>query len=742
MGLNQHNNVLNSNGKTLDLILTNIKSIINVDREAFPWVQEDRHHPALSINTTLIDVETVQSFPSADNIKYNFKRANFINLYDDFINLNWSFLDSATDVNEALSLFYDNIYKSIDKFVPKVKCYTSKYPIWYTPDIKANIKIKERHRNKWKRTKNESYLLEFNRLRGLIKTQIAQAYQAFTLRSENSLLSQPKDFWRFIRLKNKDTRIPGVMKHNNDSYDDPQQIVNLFASEFSKIFASSSSYKPVDVHSYLPPVILSRVSEEDVFNFLRRLANKETCGDDMLPSFLIKDCRYVFARPLSKIINLSLQTSTFPEIWKRARIVPVLKSGNRLDVKNYRPIAILSIFSKVYEQILYEVIYNKIRSYISPFQHGFMSSRSTVTNLSCITQDICKSIDRNTQIDVIYVDFSKAFDKIDHDILLSKLSAFGLCPQLLRLMTSYLSNRLNYVHFNGFTSYEYVSKSGVPQGSNLGPLLFNIFINDLVNSFTCKTLAYADDLKLFHSIVHDEDMLLLQENVNILFNWCIQNKLPLNYDKCCFVSYTRKIHLINTHYVLNHYQLERKETIKDLGVIFDKKLTFTSHIDMICRSANKLLGFIMRTSKTFHDSNVIKSLYYALVLSKIEYACVVWSPLYHCYELQLERIQKTLLKYISFKTNGVYPGRGTDYTLLLEKHSFTSLTKRRNQQAVKFFFKLLSNTIDCQDLLGEVFFLVPRMGSRFSVSFFVPRPRTNVLRNSPVSRMSHLANCI
>ena len=247
---------------------------------------------------------------------------------------------------------------------------------------------------------------------------------------------------------------------------------------------------------------------------MARFPAKHTSGDDQIPSFIVHDVRFALVRPLLYIINLAISSSTFPSLWKRARITPVYKKDDKTQLKNYRPIAILSNFAKLFEQVIYTCIFNGTHRYISTNQHGFLPRRSTTTNLLNVTQYIAEEMDKRGQTDVIYTDFSSAFDTVDHNLLLNKLSAFGLVPSLVRLMESYLSNRINYVFYNGFKSSEYMSTSGVPQGSNLGPLLFVLCIDDLVSSLTCNVLGFADDLKIVSTIKDFEDIVKLQQNLN------------------------------------------------------------------------------------------------------------------------------------------------------------------------------------------------------------------------------------
>jgi retron-type reverse transcriptase len=192
--------------------------------------------------------------------------------------------------------------------------------------------------------------------------------------------------------------------------------------------------------------------------------------------------------------------------------------------------------------------------------------RSTVTNLACFSQYVSESINQGSQVDTIYTDFAKAFDRVDHRLIISKLDMFGISNKVLHLLQSYLFNRQQFVSYNGFSSFLYHSTSGIPQGSNLGPLLFICFINDLPSALTCGSLLYADDNKMYSTINNLADALTLQENLNRLSSWCILNKLALNVSKCKVVSYSYKKSPLLFNYHIDNLILKRENTIKDLGI--------------------------------------------------------------------------------------------------------------------------------------------------------------------------------
>jgi hypothetical protein len=236
----------------------------------------------------------------------------------------------------------------------------------------------------------------------------------------------------------------------------------------------------------------------------------------MFSSFLIRECVEAFVSPLVVIFNLCLKTNAFPAIWKTARVVSVFKKGDRSCIENYRPVSICSNFSKVFEFIISDTLSFHFKSYISGSQHGFVRGRSTISNFCTFTQYVANSMDLGLQTDVIYTDFSKAFDRLDHEILVRKLETLGCSSNFVNFLYSYLSGRKQFVSVHGHRSNVFDCFSGVPQGSVLGPVLFNIFINDIIEDLSVSCLLYADDMKIFTSIKEFGDCVRLQDNIDLI----------------------------------------------------------------------------------------------------------------------------------------------------------------------------------------------------------------------------------
>ena len=291
------------------------------------------------------------------------------------------------------------------------------------------------------------------------------------------------------------------------------------------------------------------------------------------------------------------------------------------------------------------------------------------------------------------------------------------------------------MYYQGFNSRKFRQTSGVQQGSVLGPLLFNIYIDDVGQQIDVEYLMYADDLKLICEVKTIDDCVRLQNNLNRLYNWSVSNELLLNKDKCFVKSYFRKVKFLFYNYTIDDSILERPEYICDLGVTFDRKLKFDKHIENVSALAYRSLGLVIRNSSAIQDKEVLSLLFFTYVRSRLEYSSVVWSPIYNCHISALEKVQRRFLKFLSFLDDGVYPPRGIPNDVYLKRFKIQSLLCRRNIASLMLLHNIIHSVVDCEDILNLLYFKACGTNLRFSSVLEAPRPKTNGTKASPLYQM-------
>lgn len=740
----QYNGVTNRYGKILDLVLSN--QVVNVTESLTPLVPIDDYHPALLITMDLVETPLLEC---ASRIQFLYDKGDYESLNRDIYKTDWESELSVRSADDSVSFFNNVIYNLQSKYVPHKLCRNKSYPTWYSSSLIKTIKEKYKYFKKHKTYGNKADELTFKLLRDRVRILESQCYVNYLKLTEASIKNNPKEFWTFVKKRHNTNGVPSTFNFNNETLRTGESICEAFSTYFHSTFldphpihgGSSNSSSSSFTESSNPSSDISciTVNIEDVANLLRKLDTSKAPGPDYISSKLLVRCAASIALPISILFKKSLDACVVPKLWKSAFITPVHKKGVKTDIANYRPISKLCIIAKVFERIIYNQVYSALEQSFSPFQHGFLKGRSTVTNLILLNDYITDAMDHGKQVDVVYTDYSKCFDRIDHVILLRKLEGIGIRGDLLRWFSSYIENRSQAVVLNNYISSWVLVPSGVPQGSLLGPLLFIIYVNDIDSCLTSsKLLCFADDMKIYATISSTADMTAFQTDLQCLEVYCQKSKLDLNPKKCSVVTYSRGRSVLATTYTLGGHILPRCSTIRDLGVQHDSKLIFDKHVDAIVAKASKSLGFIMRLSKCFTQAKTLKILYCTFVRSHLEYASEIWSPCYHKYIDRIERVQKRFIKFLCFHQR--VPYRSDNYLSLCKKYHLLPLSNRREISDCIFLLKTVRGDINCSDILSTFYFNVPSKSKRFNPPLRVPFASTNYRRNSYVVRVSNYFN--
>ena len=619
-GFNQVNPLPNELDNYLDLVFysgpvqeINVRLALSHESR----FRNSRHHNAL-----VLDLELDISENMGDctvHLSYDFMRTNYNSINDALLCVDWGPLNFL-DLDDATDYLYGTLHSICRVICPVKKNCNKNYIPWMTPSLR-NLKNRRDRARKKMSPEHPTLAAEFD-------MQSKLAHLSYKNHIGQDIINDPKKLFSYVNSTRKTDGYPKTLRHEGVFSSDPSEISNMFAKTFQNAYRSHSDTSVTDMIDmpesslFLDKIHLSR---EKFLNGLLSLQADKSADPDGFPNMFLVHMAGSLLEPLYILFNRSLSLGYFPSKWKSSYVTPIYKKGNRSDVGNYRCIAKLPAIPKLFESLVCDEIKPILEPILQKQQHGFVKGRSTVTNLSCLIHFIHEAFRDGNQVDVLYTDFSKAFDKVDHTLLLRKLHGFGVKGEMLTWLQSYLTGRTQHVKFRGQLSDRIFVTSGVPQGSHLGPLLFNLHLVDMseVLSETPHWIL-ADDTKFGKVIKNTNDCINFQGLIDAFVNWCTVNLMDLNDSKCCVISFRRRGQLIDHDYEIKGSIVRRVEEIMDLGVLLDKKLEFDSHIEMICCKAYCMLAYIKRKAKEFDNMWVTQALYITLVRSILEYALLIW----------------------------------------------------------------------------------------------------------------------
>ena len=667
-----HENTRGNN--ILDLVLTTHENLISNISSSDPLATCDHNTIEYVLDTSI----------TVTNMKIEqlcLKRANYSNMKLALQGIDWKSELQDLNAEEAWAFFNNTMQEVISTHIPKKKIKKKKQAHWFSNDIKVKLSQKKAAWKMFKVSNAKEDLEVYKQLELELKHSIKAAKARYETKISSEIKSNPKKFYSYASKKDA-TNISSVLDQGKLLTNDQD-----IAEALNKFFASTFTQEDLNSVPQLEPRECTKIadvyiSHDIVLEKLQHIKESKAPGPDGLYAKILKEVCSEIAEPLACIFRKSLDEGFVIKDWKMAHITPLFKKGNRTAVESYRPISLTSIPCKILESIIKDTLVDHLatHNFISNSQHGFVSGRSCLTNLLEYLEYITKQIDNSNPVDCIFLDFSKAFDKVPHQRLLTKVKSFGIEGKVLGWITDWLKDRQQRVLLNGSKSEWHPVLSGVPQGSVLGPLLFILFVNDLDEVVSSSISKFADDTKVYSSVSTHQDSISLQNDLDKLVEWSNTWQMKFNASKCKVIHFGsgNRRH----DYNISDTLLEKVDGEKDLGVTISENLKASKHVDEAVLKASRVLGMINRNIAN-KSKSVILPLYTSLVRPHLEYCVQVWNPHLVKDIAKLERIQKRAVRMM----NDV---AGNSYEEKLKNLNLFSLEKRRVRGDMIAVFRIIN----------------------------------------------------
>ena len=650
-------------GNILDIVLTSEHDRISAI-EVEPPLPGCDHCPVVFHYVFQIDLPDVDDDLSLAGAKRRvWHRGRYTLINEQLSNIDWDLEFAHRNASDCESHFVKVLSDLTEQFVPLKE--TSEYKVpWRT---RPPTSLVHQRQSAWQKYK--SVRLQLGRSARdthaayATFTSVNRQYRSFSIRSqaeyEGSLIERSKETPKVLHsyIRNKKIGRPSVgplTLASGELSDEPASMAECFAQSFAAVYTSASPTDPAPhqrSEAVIPDIV---ITTDSVKNALLKLDGSSAMGPDGVHPFLLKSCASQLAYPLTVIFHRSLSEGVVPFAWKSSIVVPIFKKGTRSDPLNYRPVSLTSVCCKTLERLISEHLTSFLEdnALLDDNQFGFRSGRSTMEQLLLVYSEVSKIHDEGGIADVILFDYSKAFDVVCHDILISKLFHLGVRGNILQWISSFLSDRMMRVSVMGCTSQPRKVRSGVPQGSVLGPLLFLIYINHIAANLTCRYKIFADDLKIYACVHHrsspdhSPSMADVQSDIDTLYDTSLSWGLKMNPKKCAVLRFSREFaELTPAVYFMNGTVIPPVKSHVDLGVQVDTDLKFRGHIRTVVRKAGGM-------AQNFLKSTVCRKPEFMLFLLTthirpiIEYCSCVWSTGYQGDLRLLESVQRRWTKQI------------------------------------------------------------------------------------------------
>ena len=522
------------------------------------------------------------------------------------------------------------------------------------------------------------------------------------LKAISKIKSNPKYFYSYAKSLAKTKQSISQLLKDSKVITDRKEVADTLQDQFCSTFSNPACQVKQIPKPSNPLASLSNITltTGDIISAIDEINPNSSSPDFSIPAIVLKNCKHELSKPLLIMWQESFNTGIVPSSYKFQLVTPVHKKGSRSLPPNYRPISLTPHEIKIFERVLRKkmVEFLENNNLLNCKQHGFRKSRSCLSQLLKQYDDILLNLLNQSESDVIYLDFAKAFDKVDHEILIQKLKNIGIEGKLLDWICDFLNNRDQVVVVDNIFSYIAKVVSGVPQGTVLGPILFLIYLNDISDCLnSCDLSCFADDTRIYKAISFSEETNLLQQDLYAVSKWSNDNNMKLHSDKFTYVNFnlrSSKFSLANLPFFQENFQyttsegnsLEPEYSVKDLGVIFNENLDWSYHISSISKKAKQKAGWVL---SAFSDRSpmVMKTLYKSLVRSHVEYCCPLWTGLSLQQLRDLEAIQRT------FSNKIICPPSITNYWERLQFLNLMSLQRRRERYTILHIWKIVNQFV-------------------------------------------------
>lgn len=602
-------------------------------------------------NSILVSTNFVVGHQVGRKSFLNFNKTPWHKISDFLSSCNWeAFFETAQTADSMVDRFTSLCQKVIKLFVPKYKITKSGIRPQFSPLVNRLRNIERRLRRRHHKNINDYYSrLKITRLLRRTFSISRSKKETSVLRSKN-----PKIFWRYVnsRLKLKPS-LPVLSDDTGNLFLTDSQKVDALAGFFKTTFSNKNFVRtqdsPDERVSPIEQFDAGIFDEQAVQHYLSKLPSNSAASLDGIPNVFLKKLNIWLAKPLSKIFNVSYYSGCFPKLWKVGKVIPIQKQPTPTNLKHFRPITLNSTISKVMEKVIRDRFLKHLvkNGLLSREQFGFLPGRSVELQLNLCMEDWTRAVDSKVPMHVFYLDVSKAFDSVNHQLLVEKLKNFNTSSTFRTWIRSYLGDRSLTVSINESLSNTFPVPSGVPQGSVLGPLLFTLFINDLPKSVRNSQIKlYADDVKLYKEINSNHDLKCFQDDIRGIVRWADQNLLNIAKEKCALLQIGPTTATIpQDPYIIDGWSIPMVVEFRDLGVSINQNLCFKNHIERLVSEASRTSACIRR-SFTLRDVSFMVRMFKTFVRPKLEYCSSVWSPSQVGLVRLVESVQKTFTKYL------------------------------------------------------------------------------------------------